>query len=81
MRMSVVDVKVFNPVTLIPYRAFIEVDQPERKFVLRMQNGPRVVLFEADGGVWTNEANRNIEDNLMEALSENNEVGKLTIIA
>lgn len=78
---TVADVKVVNPVTLAPYRTFIEVDQPESKFVLRMQNGPRVALFEADGGAWKNEAIRNIEDYLMEKLSEHNEAGKLTIIA
>lgn len=78
---TVADVKVVNPVTLAPYRTFIEVDQPESKFVLRMQNGPRVALFEADGGAWKNEAIRNIEDYLMEALAEYNEADKLTIIA
>ncbi|MFX4306338.1 hypothetical protein F8N00_13185 [Exiguobacterium sp. A1_3_1] len=78
---TVADVKVVNPVTLAPYRTFIEVDQPESKFVLRMQNGPRVALFEADGGAWKNEAIRNIEDYLMEALSEYNETEKLIIIA
>lgn len=78
---TVADVKVVNPVTLAPYRTFIEVDQPQSKFVLRMQNGPRVALFEADGGAWKNEAIRNIEDYLMEAFSEYNETEKLTIIA
>lgn len=78
---TVADVKVVNPVTLAPHRTFVEVDQPESKFVLRMQNGPRVALFEADGGAWKNEAIRNIEDYLMEALSEFNETEKLTIIA
>ena len=78
---TVGDVKVINPVTLAPYRTFIEVDQPESKFVLRMQSGPRVALFEADGGAWKNEAIRNIEDYLMESLSDFNETEKLTIIA
>ena len=70
-----------SKLTLAAYRTFIEIDQPERKFVLRMQSGPRVALLEADGGAWKNEAIRNIENYLMEELSEFNETEKLTIIA
>jgi hypothetical protein len=45
-------VDVPNPVTLVPFRTFIEVEQPESKFVLRMKDGPSACLFEADGGEW-----------------------------
>jgi hypothetical protein len=49
---SVGEVIVPNPVTLIPFRTFIEVEQPESKFVFRMKDGPSAALFEADGGEW-----------------------------
>ncbi|MBJ7680627.1 hypothetical protein HAU30_09160 [Weissella confusa] len=45
-----------SPVTLKPYRTFIEVDQPESEFIFRVQKGARMALFEADGGAWKNEA-------------------------
>lgn len=78
---TVGDAKVINPVTLAPYRTFIEVAQPESKFVLRMQSGPRVALFEADGGAWKNEAIKNIEQYLSEELSDVLDAEKVTIIA
>lgn len=49
------DVIVPNPVSLIPYRTFKEVDQPASKFVFRMRDGahgPEMALFDADGGAW-----------------------------
>jgi hypothetical protein len=49
---TVEEVKVPNPVILAPYRIFREIEQPESKFVFRMQMGPRCALFEADGGAW-----------------------------
>lgn len=45
-------VEVPNPVTLAPFRTFREVSQPGSQFVLRVQKGPSVALFEADGGAW-----------------------------
>lgn len=53
------DVVVPNPVILSPYRTFIEVEQPESKFIFRMRQGngaPECALFEADGGAWKLEA-------------------------
>ena len=44
--------KAPNPVTLKPYRTFQEVDQPESKFVFRINDNPGCALFEADGGIW-----------------------------
>ena len=46
-----------NPVTLKPYRTFLEVDQPASSFVFRLTSGgednpPRCGLFEASGGAW-----------------------------
>ena len=47
-----------NPVTLTPYRTFLEAEQPASRFVFRMRSGaregnlPTCSLFEADGGRW-----------------------------
>lgn len=75
------DVKVPNPVTLAPYRTFLEVKQPESEFVFRMKEGPRGAIFEADGGVWRNVAILNIRDFLEKELKEEIENGKITILA
>lgn len=52
-----------NPVTLKPYRTFLEVEQPESAFIFRMKdlNGVECALFEADGGAWKMEAMKNIK--------------------
>lgn len=50
-----------NPVTLRPYRTFVEVEQPASKFVFRAQEGPHFALIEADGGAWKGEAMRNVK--------------------
>ena len=55
----VVEMPVPNPVTLRPYRTFMEIEQPASKFVFRMRSGaesPTCALFEADGGRWKNDA-------------------------
>jgi hypothetical protein len=65
---SVNDVKVPNPVVLAPYRTFPEIDQPESKFIFRMQSGPRAALYEADGGAWRNKAMNSIKEYLEEQL-------------
>lgn len=50
-----------NPVTLRPFRTFVEVEQPASKFVFRAKEGPHFALIEADGGAWKSEAMRNIK--------------------
>lgn len=65
---SVNDVVVPNPVILAPYRTFPEIEQPESKFIFRMQSGPSAALFEADGGAWRNEAMQRIKKYLEENL-------------
>ncbi|HBC94353.1 MAG TPA: hypothetical protein DCZ10_16000 [Pelotomaculum sp.] len=62
------DVIVPNPVTLAPYRTFPEIEQPESKFIFRMQSGPSAALFEADGGAWRNDAMERIKAWLEEEL-------------
>lgn len=39
-------------VKLKPYRTFLEVDQPESEFILRVNDEGAIGIFEADGGVW-----------------------------
>lgn len=48
-----------SPLALRPFRTFIEVDQPEGLFVLRMRSSgegesgkPEMSLYNADGGLW-----------------------------
>lgn len=54
-----------NPVTLCPYRTFVEVDQPFSQFIFRMKEGKyggvSCALFEADGGAWKIEAMKSIK--------------------
>lgn len=63
----VANIKVPNPVTLVPYRTFREVEQPISQFVFRVRNGregqpPQCALFEADGGAWRLTAIETIRD-------------------
>lgn len=75
------DAKVPSPATLIPFRTFTEVEQPESEFIFRMQDGRSGVecaLFEADGGSWKNEAMKNIKEYFEDHLAE---YSNFTIIA
>lgn len=65
------DVIVPNPVELVPYRTFQEVDQPASKFVLRIgdRGEPQFKLVEAENGIWKNKAILNIKNFLSEKLS------------
>ena len=82
---SKADVLVPNPVTLTPYRTFLEVEQPSSEFVFRIKdNGgaPVFMLVEAEGGLWRAEAMQNIKEYLtMELKDISNEKTKITIIA
>jgi hypothetical protein len=72
------NVAVPNPVTLAPYRTFLEIEQPVSKFVFRMRTGdvaPTCALFESDGGNWKNEAIQGIKEWLT------GRVGGIAIIA
>lgn len=64
------DVIVPNPVTLAPFRTFPEIEQPESKFIFRMQSGPAAALYEADGGAWRNEAMKRIKEWLEDELQD-----------
>lgn len=69
------EVALPNPVTLVPYRTFLEVTQPPSRFVFRLQRGkegspPSAALFDADGGNWQLQAVGNIRDWLVAHLPE-----------
>lgn len=67
-----------NPIAVLhPYSTFMEVDQPERKFLLRVRDGGQMALFEADGGVWKSYAQKSVMDYLESSLADeikNNDV-------
>lgn len=79
------DVIVPNPVTLIPYRSFLEINQIESKFVFRIGEGrdsqPVFKLVEADGGAWKYTAMRRVADYLSDNLVDLIKTGKITVIA
>lgn len=57
------NLKIKNPLTLKPYRTFLEVDQPESKCILRLKEMEKELncsLHIADGGMWKLEAINNI---------------------
>lgn len=68
------DAIVPNPVKLIPYRTFVEVEQPESAFVFRMSQdgsgGVKCAIFEADGGAWKNVAMKNVKEYLQLELAD-----------
>lgn len=74
-----------NPVSLRPYRTFVEVEQPESLFVFRMADaradGIQAALFEADGKSWRNAAMKNVQKYLEEKLKDLIDGKKLIVIA
>lgn len=81
---TVEDVQVPNPVRLKPFRTFVEIEQPQSEFVLRLRKGHRdeieAALFEADGGAWKLQAIRDIKAYLSENLAGEIADGKVTIV-
>ena len=81
---SKADVIVPNPVELIPYRTFQEVEQPSSEFVFRIgdKEVPAFKIVEAEGGIWKNEAIYNIKNYLMEQISNMDELirNSITVI-
>ena len=73
--------EVPSPAVLIPYRTFLEVDQPDSQFVFRIDKDGDCALFEADGGMWKYNAKESIDKYLNEQLGEEIEQGYLTIIS
>lgn len=70
-----------NPfVRLAAYRTYVEVEQPETIYLLRVQRGNRIALYEADGGKWKLDAQKNVSEYLREGLSDLIESGKIVVI-
>ncbi len=70
---SKADVIVPNPVQLVPYRTFLEIEQPASNFVFRIDsssNEPRFTLIEADGGLWINQSKAEIKEYLEKELED-----------
>lgn len=64
-----------NPVTLQPYRTFLEVEQPASAFIFRAQGseeskGISFGLWEADGGAWRMIAMQNIRHWLLKNIPD-----------
>ena len=74
-----------NPVNLIPYRTFLEVDQPASDFIFRIAEGrggaPTFKLVAADGGLWKSQAVDNVKAYLTERLADIPNRERLTILA
>jgi hypothetical protein len=64
----VTEVKIPNPVSLRPYRTFLEVEQPAISCVFRLRQGPMLSLHEADGGLWRLEVIKSIKEYLTDEM-------------
>ena len=73
-------VQVKPRVKLRPYRTFLEVEQPESEFILRLDNDGNVGLFEADGGMWKMQAKACIVSYFEEKLAEEIGSGKVVVM-
>jgi len=71
--------------TLMPFRTFIEVDQPASEFIFRVkddgQKGIYCGLFEADGGAWELNAMHSIKKYLEENLKEEVAAKRIYIVS
>jgi hypothetical protein len=67
-------------VKLTPFRTFLEIEQPESEFLLRLDEGGRIGLFEADGGMWKLEAKKDIAWKLKFELKELIDAGKVVVM-
>lgn len=73
-------VQVKPRVSLRPFRTFVEVEQPESDFLLRISERGEIGVYPADGGVWKLEATRNIAGYFEEALKDLIESGSVVVI-
>lgn len=73
-------VNVKPRVALCPYRTFLEVEQPESEFILRLDDDGNVGLFEADGGMWKMTAKARVVSYFEAALIEEIGEGKVVVM-
>ena len=67
-------------VSLRPYRTFMEVEQPESEFLVRVDREGSIGLFEADGGMWQQQAKTNIAAWLEKTLAAEIEAGLVIVM-
>ena len=67
-------------VQLQPDRTFLEVEQPESEFLLRLDDNGNVGLFEADGGMWKQTAKASITAYFEEKLAQEIKDGKIVVM-
>lgn len=72
-------VQVRPRVRLTPFRTFLEVEQPESEFLLRVKEG-QIGLFEADGGVWKMVAKKRVKEWLENQLQDLIEDGRVIVM-
>lgn len=73
-------VQVKPRVALRPFRTFLEVEQPESEFLLRLDDDGNVGLFEADGGMWQQTAKASITAYFEDKLAEEVKDGKIVVM-
>ena len=73
-------VEVKPRVMLRPFRTFLEVEQPESEFLLRVDPDEGIGFFEADGRIWKLEAKKNIADYFNTNLADLIQAGKVVIM-
>ncbi len=73
-------VQVKPRVSLRPYRTFLEVEQPESEFLLRLDDEGNVGLFKADGGMWQQTAKASIAAWFEEKLAGEIADGKVVVM-
>lgn len=71
---------VKSRVKLIPYRTFLEIEQPESEFLVRLNKDGEIAFFEADGGMWKLNAKDSIASYLEEQLKEYIENGSVVVM-
>lgn len=73
-------VQVKPRISMRPYRTFLEVEQPESEFILRLDEDGNVGLFEADGGMWKMQAKASIVAYFEEKLADEISAGKVIVM-
>ena len=78
------EVELKERYSLMPYRTFVEVEQPASDFIFRVKaddsKGIYCGLFEADGGAWELNAMHSIKQYLSEQLRKEIEAGRIHIV-
>lgn len=74
------NVQVKPRISLKPFRTFLEVEQPESEFILRLNDNGEINLIGADGGAWKLEAVRNIAAYFEENLKDLVEMGQVVVL-